>query len=84
MVIVMLTAIAVGMVELRRQEVVMRHEAQEWNAELHRQRQLAYGLDVRLGDLTSPQALLNRKQEMGIPMEAPSSSPVSHEPALKD
>ena len=75
LVIVTLTAIAVGLVELRRQEVVYQHEIHTLAMELRSRRQESQALDVRLGALTAVQALRTRAQEMGLELEAPVSSP---------
>ncbi len=85
-VIVVLTAIAVGLVELRRQEVVFLHDAQRLEMKLLHQRQQSPALDLRLGRLTSVEALRARAQEMGIPLEAPGAvtAAARHESALND
>jgi cell division protein FtsL len=75
LVIVVLTAIAVGLVELRRQEVVCQHEIHKLAMELRSRRQESQALDVRLGALTAVEALRTRAQEMGLSLEGPVSTP---------
>jgi hypothetical protein len=77
LVIVVLTAIAVGLVEIRRQEVVFQHEVQQLSKDQSRLGQESWALDVRLGSLTAVEALRARAQEMGIVLEAPGASPSS-------
>jgi hypothetical protein len=74
LVILLLTAIGVGLVEIRRQEVVFQHEIQQLTKDQVRLGQESWALDVRLGSLTAVEALRSRAQEMGLVLEGPTPS----------
>lgn len=74
LVIVVLTAIAVGLVEIRRQEVFFQHEIQQLTKDQSRLGQESWAMDVRLGSLTAVEALRARAQEMGLIMEEPGAT----------
>ena len=79
LIIVVLTAIAVGLVQFRREEVVLQHQIQQLQMELLHQRRENRALDVRLGRLTAVEALRTRAQEMGLALEGPGQLPAPDE-----
>lgn len=69
--ILLLTAVAGGLVKLRRDEVVARHEIQQLQTRLFLQRRRLWDLDVRLGTLTAVDAIRTRAEEMGLTLVPP-------------
>ena len=65
-VIVSVTAIAVGLVHLRRTEIATRHQIQRLSAEQIRLRRALWDQQVRLGELTAPQRVQQRADEMAL------------------
>jgi hypothetical protein len=70
-VIVGLTAIAMGLMSLRREEVSYWHATQRLQGRLISQRRELSGLDCRWGELTAVDAVRNRAQDMGISLIPP-------------
>jgi neutral trehalase len=65
-IIVALTAIAVGLVHIRRAEVTARYEAQRFRLRQAEIRRILWDQEVRLGDLTAPGELRRRASELSI------------------
>jgi len=65
-VIVSVTAIAVGLVHLRRREIAARHRIQRLAAEQVRLRRALWDQQVRLGELTAPGCVRQRAEEMAL------------------
>lgn len=70
-VILSLAVIAAGVVRLRRDEVLTRHEIQRLQGRQLLQRRRLWDLDVRLGALTAVNAVTIRAEEMGLTLVAP-------------
>ena len=65
-VIVSVTAIAVGLVHLRRTEIATRHRIRRLSAEQVRLRRALWDQQVRLGELTAPARVQQRAEEMAL------------------
>ena len=67
-VIVSLTAIALGLVHLRREEVAMRREMQQVQSEHAKVRREIWDRQMRIGDMLTPQAIRFRSEVMALEM----------------
>ena len=68
LVIVVLAAIAVGLVQIRREKIRARHEIQQMRARQVLVRRRLWDQDVRIGQLTTPERIRNRVRCMGLEM----------------
>ena len=64
--IIGLTAIAVGLVHIRRQEIVLRHEIQRMQSEHTSLRREIWDRQVRLGHLMAPREIKQRSETMAL------------------
>ncbi len=69
-IIIGLTAIAVGLVHIRRQEVVLRHEIQRMQSEHTTLRRELWDRQVRIGHLMAPRAVQQRSKTMALDLTA--------------
>ena len=65
-IIIGLTAIAVGLVHIRRQEVVLRHEIQRMQSEHTALRREIWDRQVQIGHLLAPRAVKQRSETMAL------------------
>jgi len=65
-VIIVLAAMGVGLVQIRRQEMTARHEIQSLRAAQVKIRRTLWEQQVRMGELTAPQAVRRRAAEMAL------------------
>lgn len=68
LIIALLTAIAVGLVHVRRAEIGARHEAQRLQLRQVRLRRQLWAQQGRLGRLTAPRRVRQRVRDMGLEM----------------
>lgn len=74
-VILGLAAIAVALVQFRKDEVVARHQMRQLEARLIEQRQQLWSQEAALAQLESPQSLRLRAQEMDLSLEPAQQTP---------
>lgn len=65
-IIIGLTVIAVGLVHIRRREVVLRHEIQQMQSEHTSLRREIWDRQVRLGHLMAPREVKQRSETMAL------------------
>ena len=65
-VIIVLAAIAVGLVQIRRAEMTTRHQIQSLRSAQVKIRRTLWGQQVRMGELTAPQQVRRRAAEMAL------------------
>ncbi|HOD81647.1 MAG: hypothetical protein BWX88_01871 [Planctomycetes bacterium ADurb.Bin126] len=65
-IIIALAAIAVALVQVRREEMVARHRLQTLRAAQVKIRRALWEQQVRLGELTAPRAVRHRAAEMAL------------------
>ncbi len=74
--IVGLTAVALGLVACRHEEIAAQHQIHRLQSRLLSQRSTLWDLDVRLGDLTAIDAVAARAQDFDLRMLRPDLQPV--------
>jgi len=67
-IIVSLTAIAVALVQMRRAELIARHEIQKLQTNEVALRRQLWDQQVQLGRLTSPEVVRRRVEDMALPL----------------
>jgi len=65
-VIIVLAAMAVGLVQIRREEMTARHQIQSLRAAQVKIRRTLWEQQVRMGELTAPQTVRRRAAEMAL------------------
>lgn len=82
LVILSMTAIAIGLVKLRSDEVTARHDIQTLQQRLVMQRQVMAEQDVRLSQLKAVEAVRARAEDMGLGLVPPGTADPKPQPAL--
>ena len=75
MVILALAAIGLGVVKIRKDEVVALREIQQFQTRLIEQRRTLQAQQVRLAELKAMDALRSRAEDMGLSLVLPASEP---------